>query len=81
MKDIEIDEQKHEKSSPRAKREQGSVKYSMSLLSCGNLSGVHLNEFDETPIKLRKNPEYKAIWFVVFPDDYIKIVWDLLILW
>ena len=35
--------------------------------------------FDEVQLRFREHPDYKHIKWVIFPDDSVKIFWDILI--
>ena len=36
--------------------------------------------YEEIEVRSRNRPEYSNVRFVVFPDDTMKIFWDILIL-
>lgn len=81
MTEKNLEEVKNEEAKSKFHRESVFRKQSISNSSWGNSACVHFKEYEESPVKLRKNPEYHSIRFIIFPDDYFKIVWDLLILW
>ena len=36
--------------------------------------------YEETYVRTRNKPEHKHVRLVIFPDDTLKILWDILIL-
>jgi len=81
MTEQKLEEVKYEQVKSKLHRDSVLGRQSISNFSWGNSACVHFKEYEESPVKLRKKPEYQSVRFIIFPDDYLKIAWDLLILW
>lgn len=61
-------------------KEKALQRKSMSGSSWQNIAFSYNPEVFTRPLKYRNDPEYSSIKFIIYPDDTLKIVWDLIIL-